>query len=104
VVYLENGEIRSEIIEPKNFKIPTTIDDSIIGRSSQENADACLIFFENPIQNGIETTLFHTVCLNCALAANVFGIVKSIQEGIDLARSVLIARKPLELLHGMKGF
>ena len=104
VVFLENGEIRSEIIEPKHFKMPTTIDDSIIGKSSQENADACLRFFENPIQNGIETTLFHTICLNCALAGSIFGVARSIQEGIDLARSVVIERKPLELLSFMKVF
>ncbi len=104
VVYLENGEIYSAIIEPENFKMPTTIDDSIIGKSSQENADACLRFFEKPIKNGIETTLFHTICLNCALAANVFGMVSSIQEGIDLARSVLISKKPLEDLNGMRSF
>ena len=104
VFFLENGEIRSEIIEPKNFKMPATIDDSIIGKSSQENADACLRFFENPIQNGIETTLFHTICLNCALAGSIFGVVRSIKEGSDLARSVLIERKPLEVLYLMKGF
>jgi len=104
VVFLENGELRSEMLEPTDFKMPISIDDSIIGKSSQENASACLKFFEMPIQNGVESTLFHTVCLNCALASNIFGVVNGIQDGIDLARSVLIAKKPLEILQGMINF
>ncbi len=104
VVFLENGEIRSEVIQPQDFKMPMSIDDSIIGKSAPENADACLRFFENPVQNGIENTLFHTICLNCGLAASLFSVAMGVQEGIDLARSVLIAKKPLEVLHGMRNF
>ncbi len=97
VVFLENGEMRREVIDPSQFKMPSSIDDSIIGGTPQENAENALRFFENSIENA----LFHTICLNCALSAKIFGTVKTIGDGIELSRSAIFAKTPLDILHGM---
>ncbi len=102
VIFMENGRVNRQTINPQNFKMPSTVDSSIAGGTSQDNAENCMRFFENPVVNGLESTLFHTVCLNCAVACVVFGFVENIADGIELARSAIIARKPLEVLSGMR--
>lgn len=102
IIFVQNGKMRRVEVTPRNFGMPLTVDNSIIGGNSQENAQNCLRFFENPIVNGIENTLFHTVCLNCAVAGKIFGVVDTIQNGIALARTTLATKKPLELLESMR--
>ncbi len=90
--------IQNYILNPKNYNLSFTIDDSIAGGSAQENAENALRFFEKPTQN----TLCETIMLNCGVAIFVFEMVKNISEGIDLAKEIIFSKKPLELIHSMQ--
>jgi anthranilate phosphoribosyltransferase len=71
----------------------------IFGKTPQENAENAIRFFENP-QSGV---LQNTIALNCAVATMVFGKITNLAHGIELAKSVIASRKPLNLLHTMQG-
>jgi anthranilate phosphoribosyltransferase len=71
----------------------------IFGKTPQENAENAIRFFENP-QSGV---LQDTIALNCAVATMVFGQITNLAHGIELAKSVIASRKPLNLLHAMQG-
>jgi len=99
IIYFGNQEnIQKFILTPKDYNLSCTFDDSITGRSPQENAENTLRFFEKPTQN----TLCETIILNCGVASFVFETVKNISEGIDLARDIIFSRKPLEFIHSMQ--
>jgi len=99
IVYRGNqAGIQKYILNPKDYNLSCTFDDSIVGGSPQENAENALRFFEKPTQS----TLCETIMLNCGVASFAFETVKNINEGIDLAKDIIFSKKPLELIHSMQ--
>jgi anthranilate phosphoribosyltransferase len=99
IVYRGSQEgIQKYILNPKDYNLSFTIDDSIAGGTPQENAENALRFFEKPTQS----TLCETIMLNCGVAIVIFEMVKNINEGIDLAKDIIFSKKPLELIHSMQ--
>jgi anthranilate phosphoribosyltransferase len=100
IIFYENDNFSNITLNPRNFKMPLTIDDSISGDIPQKNAENAIRFFEKPTEN----TLFHTICLNCAISAKIFGTVSTISDGIALSREAIFSKKPLEIIHNMQKF
>lgn len=63
-----DGKIKSYIFDPKKHNIPPIFDDSISGKTPQENFDNYLKYLHNPEKN----TLFYTIAINYAMARKIY--------------------------------
>jgi len=91
VAELKNGEIKTYTIQPEDFAMQRTELVSIKAKDSADSLKMIKSVFDN--QNGPAKNI---VCLNAGAAIYVSGLVESLAEGIEKARSVIADGKAKE--------
>lgn len=92
-----NGNISQFLIDPKEYGLQNSSNNSLTGGNALENAQIIIKILE-----GGKGTQRNIVVLNSALALMVAGKVKAIQEGIDLAEESIDSGEAKKILKNLK--
>lgn len=94
VVEINHGKQLSFILDPKSLGFSTCDPKELEGGTAEENAQKIRDLFDGKIRGG----LADTILLNAGIAIYLYGLAKTIQEGISLAKKGLQEGKAAELL------
>lgn len=101
VLYFGNQDkVTAITIKPQEYNFLPEVDNSILGKTPQENVNNILRFFENPVRN----VLCETIMLNCGVASWIFGKFATIESGVRYAEEIIFSKQPLMLIHHMQCF
>ncbi|KXA97338.1 anthranilate phosphoribosyltransferase [candidate division MSBL1 archaeon SCGC-AAA259J03] len=90
---LSNDKIQTYTVEPEKFDIPRTQPEEIAGGNPRENAKTLL-----KLLKGEEGPKADIISLNAAAAIFVGGKAASLEEGIKIAKNVLVSGRGYEKL------
>lgn len=99
VIEVAKGEKRSFVLDPLEFGLKRCSLEDLRGKDVHYNAKKIIEAFE-----GVESGFADTIALNAGVACYLYGIVDSIQEGIDLAKTHLKERQALDLLNAWRSY
>jgi anthranilate phosphoribosyltransferase len=80
VIEFGDGKINRCVFNPNEYGIPPVFDDSILGKTPQENFENAMKFLANPEKN----TLFYTVAINYAMARKIYDNKFDIRQYLDI--------------------
>lgn len=95
---IENGRVRELVLDAKNYGIARCEVRDLRGGDAYVNAEKLLAVFSCD-KNAIADTLM----FNAAVAADLYGKVDSIQDGVELARQCLAQGAVLKLIDSLRG-
>lgn len=99
VMEVSEEGLRSFIIDPLHFGLKRCSIEDLRGKDAKYNAEKMVEAF-----GGKESGFSDTIALNAGVAAYLYGIAESVQEGIDLAKTHLKEKKALGLLNQWKSY
>lgn len=99
VIEVAKGEMRSFLLDPLEFGLKRCSIEELRGKDVQYNAKKIIEALE-----GVESAFADTIAFNAGVACYLYGIVDSIQEGIDLAKTQLKEKKALNLFNQWKSY
>jgi anthranilate phosphoribosyltransferase len=98
LIHCENGKIfETKIINPQNFGFKKVPLEAIKGGNPEYNAKKILALLE-----GEKSSYLDIVLLNSAFALQLVEKTKTIEEGIELAKSAIISGKAKMILENLK--
>ena len=99
VIEVSEEGTRSFILDPLEFGLQRCSIEDLRGKNADYNAKKIIEAFE-----GARGAFADTLALNAGVACYLYGIVDSIQKGIDLAKLKLEERQALHLLNQWKSY
>jgi anthranilate phosphoribosyltransferase len=99
VIEVFGGKKREFVIDPLHFGLKRCRLEDLRGQSAQYNAQRMLEAFA-----GEESAFADTIALNAGFGAYLYDLVKSPEEGIELAKAHLKEKKALHLLEKWRSY
>src|SRR5690625_1391452 len=99
LVLLNEGEITSFTLHPRDVGLPTYSNEAIQGGDAKENANILLSVLNNEASPYLDTVL-----LNSAIGLFANGKASTIKEGIDIARESIASEAAFERLNTLVKF
>jgi anthranilate phosphoribosyltransferase len=99
VIEVLGEEKRELVIDPLHFGLKRCSLEDLRGQSAQYNAQKLLKTFA-----GEEGAFADTIALNAGFAAYLYGVTKTPEEGVELARAHLKEKKALHLLEQWRNY
>jgi len=91
---LQEGNIKEFEIDPENFGIKRVPLEAIVGGEAKENAQILYNIFNNQAEDAQRDI----VLINAACSLMVEGMVRDIQDGLEIAKATLLSLKAKEKL------
>jgi anthranilate phosphoribosyltransferase len=99
VIEVSKSGLRSFVLDPLDYGLKRCSVEDLRGKDAQYNAAQIVQVFE-----GKESAFADTLALNAGVAAYLYGVAGSMQEGIELAKNNIQNKKALNLLSQWKSY